>query len=92
MMENFLTEKVLHEALQLYLATQYVTRLENSSYEILRKYFVNGFLYLLYSAYNAVTQWDLFEIIERQAFTHGVYPDVASFTEIMESWTLQPVH
>ncbi|CAL8126798.1 unnamed protein product [Orchesella dallaii] len=63
MMENFLTQKVFHEALQHYLAAY---------------------------AYNTATQWNLFEVIERHAFTHGVYPTVASITEIMESWTLQP--
>ncbi|CAL8126800.1 unnamed protein product [Orchesella dallaii] len=46
--------------------------------------------YLAAHAYNTATQWNLFEVIERHAFTHGVYPTVASITEIMESWTLQP--
>ncbi|ODN01105.1 Aminopeptidase N [Orchesella cincta] len=46
--------------------------------------------YLAAHAYDTATQWDLFEVIERHAFTHGVYPPVASITEIMESWTLQP--
>lgn len=42
------------------------------------------------SAYGTATQWDLFKILESHALSHGVQPSVASFTEIMESWTLQP--
>lgn len=42
------------------------------------------------SAYGTATQWDLFKVLESHALSHGVLPSVASFTEIMESWTLQP--
>lgn len=49
-----------------------------------------NFYKCFHSAYNTATQWDLFNILDRHAISSGVHPSIASITEIMESWTLQP--